>query len=95
MKKKFLVILLALAMAFSAVACGNNDEVVNDGRETTAKEDINDAADSIKNGVDDTGDAIKDGVRDTGDAIKDSADDMMDGRDDVNDNVNDDNTHNN
>ena len=72
MKKKFLVILLAFVMVFSAVACGNNDDVINDGRETTAKEDINDAADSVKNGVEDTGDAVKD----TGDAVKDGIDDM-------------------
>ena len=98
MKKKLMIVLFAFVMVFSLAGCGSNDEVVNDGTDTTTtqdEKDMNDGADTIENGVDDTGDSIKDGVEDAGDAIKDSVDDMTGNRDDVNDNMNDSNTHSN
>ena len=98
MKKKLLIVLFAFVMVFSLAGCGSNDEVVNDGTDTTTtqeEKDMDDAGDSIKDGIEDTGDAIKNGADDVGDAIRDGADDIMDGRDDVNDNMNDNNNHNN
>lgn len=76
MKKKLLIVFFAFLMVFSFVGCGNDSEDINDGTDTTVREDIDDATDSVKNGIEDTGDAIKDGIEDTGDAIRDNNDGM-------------------
>ena len=73
MKKKLLIVLFAFVMVFSLAGCGSNDEVVNDGTDTTTtqeEKDMDDAGDSIKDGVEDTGDAIKNGADDVGDALR-------------------------
>lgn len=70
MKKKLLIVFFAFLMMFSFVGCSNDNQGVNDGTDTTVREDIDDATDSVKNGIEDTGDAIKDGIEDTGDAIR-------------------------
>ena len=60
MKKKLLIVFFAFLMVFSFVGCGNDSEDINDGTDTTVREDIDDATDSVKNGIEDTGDAIRD-----------------------------------
>lgn len=84
MKKKILVLLLAFAVVFSFVGCGSDDDVINDGTNTTNEEkDLGDSSslnegDSVKDSAEDAADSIKDGVEDTGDAVKKGVDDIVD-----------------
>lgn len=78
MKKKLTVLFLSLLMVLSLAGCGNDNEVVNDGTDTTTTQDERDLGDgdSLKDDVEDAGDSIRDGIEDTGDAIRDGVDDM-------------------
>ena len=80
MKKKLLILVVAIVMVFSLVGCTSNNEPLNDGTNTETRDDTRDemgnAADDVKDGLEDTGDAIKDGVEGAGDAIRDGVDDI-------------------
>jgi len=84
MKKKLTVLFLSFVMVLSLVGCGNDNEVVNDGTDTTTTQDERDLGDSenfddgdsVKDDIKNAGDSIKDGIEDTGDAIRNGVNDM-------------------